>query len=911
MFSTDTPRLVDQYGLPIPRDGDESQALIPHPLTFGYVLNTIAKTYSFRWDEALRHLPQNALAMRRDCFIRSLLQERKLPTANRSWQLTPDDPRDPAQRRAVQTLTRCIKQTRRWRRFLAYLLEAIWYGRYGAQITWERRPIGNGERAWCVGSHTPVNGDKIQFAWDAAPVVFINQSAAGRYPPEYVVYTDRVPGLKLARQNWRDQFIIHTHEVDDADYFEGELAGAVQGVGLRNWVYWAWWLRDEMLGWAVDFMKKVGTLGLLVFWYELGNKAAKAEAEKNAQRASKETALVMGRPGAKDTSAWGVDHVGISMTGVETLQRMIQNYFEHHIERLIIGQTLSAGVEGHGLGGTGVARLHENTKFQLLQFDADNLAETLTDDLVGPLLRKNFPDAEFGVRFEFNVEAPDNDSKMKTVQSAAALGVTFRMDEVRELTGMSKPAEGEETVGAAAKKREAREHDDANDDAGADDQAGDSPSLYVKNPEFEAKHPRTRDGKFGRKDGSEWTEFTSAAMAMNAEPEGPFPVKDRQKAQENLCSGVPPLSGVTDAPGPDVTKWLARDFIWHLRFRLEQQTTALSALEDISSFARQAADKLSYKWIDFGGPDAGKGVNTVVVGDYVLRKNQLGNMGVRVIGTLFPPRGTPLQFGSNIPEIGGFAQLADKFPGANDVKARLDADKIKIDSNIDRVALLAYMAANPSIGLTPDVVGGFDGRVYRADNLAAMGIGRLIAWKFFEGLRSKTYERIVKEANGNKDKIAAEIAKPDVAKTIHDEREDFLKRHLSGDLQLHEGSRDFYAIQELMIRTLEDLFRGPGKAELPKAAEAFGKFIPVANAPTIRLDAFTFTPDFNGFNTLSLKPTKKPEFSAKWTSIGAESQIHRRFVEEKGVRPYPEYEKWRIEKFQKWIEKAGWNVLPK
>ncbi len=420
----------------------------------------------------------------------------------------------------MQTLTRCIKQTRRWRRFLAYLLEAIWYGRYGAQITWERRPIGNGERAWCVGSHTPVNGDKIQFAWDAAPVVFINQSGAGRYPPEYVVYTDRVPGLKLARQNWRDQFIIHTHEVDDADYFEGELAGAVQGVGLRNWVYWSWWLRDEMLGWAVDFMKKVGTLGLLVFWYELGNKAAKAEAEKNAQRASKETALVMGRPGAKDTSAWGVDHVGISMTGVETLQRMMQDHFEHHIERLIIGQTLSAGAEGNGLGGTGVARLHENTKFQLLQFDADNLAETLTDDLVGPLLRKNFPGAEFGVRFEFNVEAPDNDSKMKAVQSAAALGVTFRMDEVRELTGMSKPAEGEEMVSAGSRMEVShlqKGHGASSVNPNARSAGG--PSLYVKNPEFEAKHPRTPDGKFGTN--NQTTELSSAVGA-----EGPEEKKD-------------------------------------------------------------------------------------------------------------------------------------------------------------------------------------------------------------------------------------------------------------------------------------------------------------------------------------------------------------------------------------------------
>ena len=86
----ENPRLLDQYGLPISADDDQSGPVIPHPLTFGMVLNIIAKTYSYRWDEALRHLPQNALAMRRDCFIKALLQERKLPTVNRKWQLVPD-----------------------------------------------------------------------------------------------------------------------------------------------------------------------------------------------------------------------------------------------------------------------------------------------------------------------------------------------------------------------------------------------------------------------------------------------------------------------------------------------------------------------------------------------------------------------------------------------------------------------------------------------------------------------------------------------------------------------------------------------------------------------------------------------------------------------------------------------------
>ena len=108
-MSNESPiRLVDQFGLPILQGDRTDEPVIPHPLSFGSLLNTIARTYSFRWNEALRHLPQNALAMRREAFIKSMLQERKMPTINRTWQLKADDPKDPRQKQAVELLTACI-----------------------------------------------------------------------------------------------------------------------------------------------------------------------------------------------------------------------------------------------------------------------------------------------------------------------------------------------------------------------------------------------------------------------------------------------------------------------------------------------------------------------------------------------------------------------------------------------------------------------------------------------------------------------------------------------------------------------------------------------------------------------------------------------------------------------------------
>ena len=315
-----------------------------------------------------------------------------------------------------------------------------------AQITYRQQIVAGASR-WIVKSHTPVNGDKIQYTWDGTPIVFIYPTELPKFPEAAIVYTDRVPGLKLINPAWRKQFILHRHVVDDADYFEAEMAGSVMGVGLRSMIYWAWWLRDEMLAWAVDFLKKVGTLGLLVFWFEQGNKGAKEAAETAAKQASTDVALVLPRPVGSDKEVWGVQHLPASTGGIDALRGMVQEYFERHMERLIVGQMLSAGTEGSGLGGAGVAELHEQTKHQLVKFDAENLAETLTDDLVMPLVRLNFPGANYRVRFEFILEKPNPEKKLQAVQAAAGLGVRFGERDVRSLTGLPEPALGEPTIG--------------------------------------------------------------------------------------------------------------------------------------------------------------------------------------------------------------------------------------------------------------------------------------------------------------------------------------------------------------------------------------------------------------------------------------------------------------------------------
>jgi phage gp29-like protein len=422
--------------------------VVPHVLSFAAIWNNISKIYSYRWDEALRHQPENALAMRRDCYIRSLLQERSMPTVNRKWQIVAENPKDQVQSATARTLTCIFQQIPRFKRLLKYLLEAIWYGRYASQVVWRQRRV-QGQDRWCIVRHRPVNGDKIQFRWDGMPAVFINSTARDQYPEQLVLDTDRTPALLLAKSEWRRQFIIHQHEIDDADYFEGEMAGAVEGIGLRTMIYWAWWLRDEMLSWAVDFMKKVGSCGFWVFPYEEGSKAGKSAAERNARDAGHSVALTM--PVVLDgrgNRAMEPIHVAGETSGIEALQQMISNYFERHIERLVVGQSMSSGGGGAGgLEGDGRAEFARDTKFQLLHYDADNLAETLTADLVGAAMYYNFPQFDFPMRFEFLVEDPDKKEKIEAIKTFGPMGLRFREAEVRELTGMSAPDGGDAIFG--------------------------------------------------------------------------------------------------------------------------------------------------------------------------------------------------------------------------------------------------------------------------------------------------------------------------------------------------------------------------------------------------------------------------------------------------------------------------------
>lgn len=454
------PLILDQFGKPI-RSYDDFA--VPSVITFASILGSSYRTFWHgKYDEAVRHSREDAILMRRDCFLMSLLRERQRSVARLRWHLEAEDDKDPGQIMVRDTLTKILRQTPYFRRFLMTQLEALWYGRYASQFVFDWKII-DGMPALVVRRHGPINGDKIGYTYDHQPYILVHTAEAQRVGLDYAVVSEddiadpthaalihtTIATAVSLRGTWRERFQIHQHEIDDADYFDAEQADSMHGVGIRSRIFWLDWLRREWLAWFSDFLERVG-LGITVWEYDASNAKARLEVEKAAKEQSRRANILIPRwPGDKGGQGGSVYRVETPLQGAEALIR-INHHIEDQIERYIVGQQASSRSETSGLG-THDTDLQADTKQAITELDADALAETITGSEQEPGLiylqkKWTFPTADFQVRFKFDVNVPDPKKTLEAVKSAWEMGVSFIQPEVRALTGLSNPQEGDDVL---------------------------------------------------------------------------------------------------------------------------------------------------------------------------------------------------------------------------------------------------------------------------------------------------------------------------------------------------------------------------------------------------------------------------------------------------------------------------------
>lgn len=410
---------------------------VPHVDTFIARWASVSKIY-VNPDEAYQQSRTDASNMRRDPDIMEPLQQRLYATALLDWQVTPEDQHNPEQKDYCDQLTQIVERTPYFRDMLHVLLQAAWFGKYGVNVLYhwdDRRPSWMACRKWI-----PVHGDKIRYAWDT------NQAGimSGKVPEDKERrFSDEGQTAMLSERD-RLGYIIHRHEVEDGDFFEGRSAGSIYGVGLRTRVYWTWYLKQELTRWLMNWAQRAGT-GFTIFYYESGNDKQREEVRTAAEQNQNENVIIMPRSSEGKQQGAGIERVEVSANGVQFFKEVLEGYFGDKIRRMIIGQTMTSKTGQTGLGSN-VAEIHQDTFDMIVKFDALRLAETLTREFLWVIQDWTFPGCTWRPKFEFVLESREPADVLEAAEKFVNLGGQVIEDEVREVCGFRRPEKGDKLL---------------------------------------------------------------------------------------------------------------------------------------------------------------------------------------------------------------------------------------------------------------------------------------------------------------------------------------------------------------------------------------------------------------------------------------------------------------------------------
>ncbi|MDA1016697.1 MAG: DUF935 family protein [Planctomycetota bacterium] len=273
----------------------------------------------------------------------------------------------------------------------------------------------------------------------------VNQMHSGaQIDSRYVESTDR--GLAYFFPTWQRSLVaVHRHEMEDAAWEDPLNAGSLNGVGIRSRIYWEWFQKQECLAYLLEFLERSAS-GIEIWTYPSGNPEARREVEEMANRrgGANKNVLLFPKPMGDTGDQFNIEVKEIGMAGAEVLKNLLMEYFGHRIKRLILGQTLTSEADATGLG-SGVADLHMDTMNQIIQYDARNLEETMTHELVAKIQQFNFPAAKFHVRFVIDTEDTDGAGKLEAYLNAWQMGARLKESDVLDAIGSSVPT-GDDVV---------------------------------------------------------------------------------------------------------------------------------------------------------------------------------------------------------------------------------------------------------------------------------------------------------------------------------------------------------------------------------------------------------------------------------------------------------------------------------
>lgn len=393
-------------------------------------------------DEAYRDSKTNASHMRRDPVVMQPLRERQLGTCMLEWQIVPPDEDDPIQAIVCNELTEIVKETPRLIEFFRNLSEAVWFGKYAINVVYR----------WCEHDPTrmvvdrwiPVHGDKLRFEHETGRVGFMSYSWGGDRRGEHEVRYGDESRVMMLNEVDRECLVVHKHEIEDGEFFDSRTAGSIHGIGLRTRVYWPWVMKQRLLQWVMDFSERMGS-GIRIWYYEMSNPESEAKVREAASKYANDYNILFPRPIGSEQQGPGLDIKEAGTGGSQFMQSLLDEYFGDQIHSMIIGETLTSKSKPQGIG-QGASEEHADTKRQIIEYDAANLAETVTNEFIWPLARWNFRGIDWKPRFEFVTKKEEPEKLLEACKTFQEMGGKLGQNQVREIIGIAEPDEEDEIL---------------------------------------------------------------------------------------------------------------------------------------------------------------------------------------------------------------------------------------------------------------------------------------------------------------------------------------------------------------------------------------------------------------------------------------------------------------------------------
>ncbi len=434
---------------------------IEHISTFQTRLQSYWSKIYINSDEAYQQSKNNASAMRHDPVIMHPLRQRQLATALLEGHVLPENANDPIQKAVAEELQVMLNRTPYFTKLKLVWLEALWFGKYGTNMVYnfdvQERTGLDGKRkidtVMRLRDWIPVHGDKIRHEHESGRIGIMTSRVGwldqglDRYQGGIRVSDESRVQMVPLSDAWRQAFVVHKHEVEDGNFYDGRSAGMIHGVGLRTRVYWPWWFKQKLLQWVMEFAERFA-LGIQLWYYEAGNPESEKQVRLSAEEFSNENIIIFPRPIGEEGQGAGYERIEPGMGGTQFFKELLDDYFGKQIKLMIIGQELTSDTASTGLG-SGVAKEHRNTFQQIIRFDAQNLAETITNEYLQVLAEYNYPGISWKPRYEFVLEEIDSKRVMESIQMYLEMGGVVSDDEARSVAGLKKPEKGEKVLGQA------------------------------------------------------------------------------------------------------------------------------------------------------------------------------------------------------------------------------------------------------------------------------------------------------------------------------------------------------------------------------------------------------------------------------------------------------------------------------